>query len=79
MTDACLPQPAVGMDDASDRALSEALFDALRGKTSDGTGITRASYGEGESAALDIIEAKTAELIRSVTKPPPWRAGASQR
>jgi len=32
------------------------LFDALREATSDGEGITRDSYGVGESVALDIIE-----------------------
>jgi N-carbamoyl-L-amino-acid hydrolase len=39
-----------------------ALFETLRAATSDGVGITRASYGAGESAALDIIEAKAREL-----------------
>src|SRR5208337_3124551 len=39
-----------------------ALFETLRAATSDGVGITRASYGAGESAALDIIEAKAHEL-----------------
>jgi len=34
------------------------LFDALRTSTSDGVGITRESYGAGESLALDIIEAE---------------------
>jgi N-carbamoyl-L-amino-acid hydrolase len=39
------------------RALAEHLFDTLRQATGDGVGITRDSYGTGESAALDIIEA----------------------
>lgn len=39
-----------------DRALSEALFNELREKTFDGVGITRESYGPGESLALDIVE-----------------------
>src|SRR5262245_25303702 len=39
-----------------------AHFETLRAATSDGLGITRASYGAGESAALDIIEAKAREL-----------------
>ena len=39
-----------------------ALFETLRAATSDVAGITRASYGAGESAALDIIEAKAREL-----------------
>jgi N-carbamoyl-L-amino-acid hydrolase len=38
--------------------LAGELFEPLRVATSDGTGITRQSYGPGESAALDIIEAK---------------------
>jgi len=38
------------------RALAEQLFSALREATSDGVGITRDSYGTGESAALDIVE-----------------------
>lgn len=44
------------------RALAGELFEALRSATSDGAGITRASYGAGESAALDIIEAKARGL-----------------
>src|ERR1700753_1410076 len=62
MTDSGPRQSASGAGDAADRALAEALFDALRAKTSDGTGITRASYGDGESAALDIVEAKARAL-----------------
>jgi N-carbamoyl-L-amino-acid hydrolase len=38
--------------------LAAEMFEALRAATSDGVGITRASYGAGESAGLDIIEAK---------------------
>jgi N-carbamoyl-L-amino-acid hydrolase len=38
------------------RALAEHLFAALREATSDGVGITRDSYGTGESTALDIVE-----------------------
>jgi N-carbamoyl-L-amino-acid hydrolase len=37
---------------------TEALFDRLRTATSDGVGISRESYGAGESIALDIIEAE---------------------
>jgi beta-ureidopropionase / N-carbamoyl-L-amino-acid hydrolase len=44
------------------RAFAAELFDALRVATSDGVGITRASYGDGESAALDIIDAKARAL-----------------
>src|SRR3984957_7287086 len=39
------------------RALAEQLFASLREATGDGVGITRDSYGAGESAALDIVEA----------------------
>ena len=42
--------------------LASELFDALRTATSDGVGITRESYGKGESAALDIIDAKARAL-----------------
>jgi N-carbamoyl-L-amino-acid hydrolase len=43
------------MDSAAD--LAQALFDRLRAATGDGVGISRESYGAGESAALDIVEA----------------------
>lgn len=36
--------------------MCESLFDALRDATGDGIGITRESFGAGESLALDIIE-----------------------
>jgi N-carbamoyl-L-amino-acid hydrolase len=36
----------------------ESLFERLRAATSDGVGISRESYGSGESIALDIIEAE---------------------
>jgi N-carbamoyl-L-amino-acid hydrolase len=42
--------------------LARELFDALRSATSDGVGITRASYGAGENAALDIIDSKARAL-----------------
>ncbi|AZO81745.1 Zn-dependent hydrolase [Bosea sp. Tri-39] len=48
--------------DERDRALSEALFDALREATSDGVGISREAYSERESLALDLVEAKAREL-----------------
>jgi len=38
------------------RALADALFGALRRDTGDGIGITRDSYGVGESVALDLLE-----------------------
>jgi N-carbamoyl-L-amino-acid hydrolase len=43
---------------APDRALAERLFSRLAEATGDGVGITRESYGVGESLALDIIEAE---------------------
>jgi N-carbamoyl-L-amino-acid hydrolase len=46
--------PRVG--DAGDRVFAEKLFDLLARKTGDGVGITRASYGAGESLALDLVE-----------------------
>jgi len=49
-------------DAAQSRALAEQMFDALRAASSDGVGVTRASYGEGESAALDIVDAKAQAL-----------------
>ncbi|HZP78615.1 MAG TPA: Zn-dependent hydrolase [Pseudolabrys sp.] len=41
---------------AEDQAFAEALFKRLAELTGDGIGITRASYGPGESRALDLIE-----------------------
>jgi beta-ureidopropionase / N-carbamoyl-L-amino-acid hydrolase len=43
-------------------SLANELFNSLRAASSDTEGVTRASYGEGESAALDIIEAKARTL-----------------
>ena len=39
-----------------DQELCEGLFAQLREATGDGVGITRESYGAGESLALDIME-----------------------
>jgi N-carbamoyl-L-amino-acid hydrolase len=44
------------MNAQHDTALCETLFDALRAATFDGVGITRESFGAGESRALDIVE-----------------------
>src|SRR5579864_37210 len=52
----------VFVDDAQDRALAGDLFDALREGSFDGVGITRESYSERESIALDIVEAKAREF-----------------
>lgn len=46
---------------ARDTRLCEELFAALRAATSDGVGITRESFGPGESLALDIIERSARE------------------
>lgn len=50
-----LPQ---GEGEKASAALAELLFDQLRAATSDGVGISRESYGPGESRALDIVEAE---------------------
>src|SRR5579872_5404804 len=50
--DAMLPAAA----NARDTKLCEDLFAELRAATSDGVGITRESFGSGESLALDIVE-----------------------
>jgi N-carbamoyl-L-amino-acid hydrolase len=47
---------------ARDQALCESLFAALRDATSDGIGITRESFGAGESLALDIVERAAREV-----------------
>src|SRR5271170_7816267 len=49
-------------EDARVRKLAGELFEALRTATGDGVGITRASYGKGESTALDIVDAKARAL-----------------
>jgi beta-ureidopropionase / N-carbamoyl-L-amino-acid hydrolase len=53
---------APSRNDSRARELATELFDALRTATSDGVGITRASYGKGENAALDIIDTKARAL-----------------
>jgi beta-ureidopropionase / N-carbamoyl-L-amino-acid hydrolase len=47
---------------ALDTGFCEELFAALRVATGDGVGITRESFGAGESAALDIIETSARRL-----------------
>jgi N-carbamoyl-L-amino-acid hydrolase len=37
-------------------ALAQALLSEIRDATRDGLGVTRESYGEGETAALRILE-----------------------
>ena len=65
----------VCIDDARDRAFAAELFDALREATGDGVGITRESYGAGESLALDMVEseaARTAASRPNATPAPIW-------
>ncbi|HEY7248404.1 MAG TPA: Zn-dependent hydrolase [Xanthobacteraceae bacterium] len=61
MSSIAAERPAQSESDR-DRALAEDLFAALRARTGDGPGITRTSYGEGESVALDLIESKARQL-----------------
>ena len=49
-------------NDARDTKFCEELFAALRVATSDGVGITRESFGRGESLALDIVENSAREF-----------------
>ena len=49
-------------DDADDRALAVQLFGALHEASFDGIGITRESYGNRESAVLDIVDARARAL-----------------
>jgi beta-ureidopropionase / N-carbamoyl-L-amino-acid hydrolase len=49
-------------DAARVRVLANEVFEGLRPATGDGIGITRASYGVGESVALDLVEAKARAL-----------------
>lgn len=46
---------------ATERAEAEALFAQLRSLTADRLGISRASYGEGETAGLTLIAARAAD------------------
>jgi N-carbamoyl-L-amino-acid hydrolase len=50
------------MSGERDTKLCEYLFAALQAATSDGVGITRESFGRGESLALDIIEKSAMEF-----------------
>jgi beta-ureidopropionase / N-carbamoyl-L-amino-acid hydrolase len=45
------------LDNVLGVSFCEGLFEALRAATGDGVGITRESFGAGESTALDIVEA----------------------
>lgn len=46
----------------SDHDLADELFERMKATTSDGVGISRDSYGQGELFALGIVEAKAREL-----------------
>lgn len=46
------------IDTNADEELAEKLFSELRRQTGDGVGISRAAYGDSETAALNIIEAE---------------------
>jgi len=56
MTIGCSATAPASVRGDPDRELCEALFDELRVATGDGVGITRESFGPGESRALDIVE-----------------------
>jgi N-carbamoyl-L-amino-acid hydrolase len=56
MTTGCSATAPASVGGDPDRELCEALFDELRVATGDGVGITRESFGPGESRALDIVE-----------------------
>ena len=64
---------------AGTQELAGELFERLRAATSDGTGITRQSYGPGESAALDIIEAKARALDLHTERDAGANRGHTQR
>jgi beta-ureidopropionase / N-carbamoyl-L-amino-acid hydrolase len=55
-------QACPALSNARDTRFCEDLFTALRSATGDGVGITRESFGAGESVALDIIEKAAREL-----------------
>jgi beta-ureidopropionase / N-carbamoyl-L-amino-acid hydrolase len=58
--------PAMNM--ARDREFCDSLFASLREATGDGVGITRESYGAGESLALDIIESAARQFGLETTR-----------
>ncbi|HWK95496.1 MAG TPA: Zn-dependent hydrolase [Pseudolabrys sp.] len=49
-------------EDADDRIFAKRIFERLAAATSDGVGITRASYGEGECRAIDIMAEEARQL-----------------
>ncbi len=59
LVEAALPSPAFITADL--RALAENLFDRFREMSLDGEGISRETYGPGETAAMEVIEAIAVE------------------
>jgi N-carbamoyl-L-amino-acid hydrolase len=62
--------PPAGTDRrmSPDRDLATRLFDRLREASHDGTGITRESFGAGESRALDIVQEEAERLRLDTTR-----------
>ena len=58
--------PRAALDAAMDAGFCEDLFGTLRAATFDGVGITRESFGAGESTALDIVEASARKLAQEL-------------
>jgi N-carbamoyl-L-amino-acid hydrolase len=56
MTVLTIDPAAAAINEARDTTFCEGLFTALREATGDGIGITRESFGAGESLALELIE-----------------------
>jgi N-carbamoyl-L-amino-acid hydrolase len=50
-----MPQPVTPMRIADLQPMAQQLFDEVRRLSGDGVGVTRASYGAGESAAADFL------------------------
>lgn len=66
------PLPAIAPDLAT---MARGLFDALRAAHFDGTGITRETYGGGETAAMRRVEA----IAREAGLDCAWDAAANLR
>src|SRR5438552_9312600 len=62
--------PRAALDAAMDAGFCEDLFGTLRAATFDGVGITRESFGAGESTALDVVEASARKLGLSTERDP---------
>ncbi len=55
------PTPPAGFLDADQHQLAQGLFDRFREMSFDGVGISRETYGPGETAAMEVIERIGAE------------------